>query len=424
MRKLFSPVLAFVLLNVLIYLISCRHDPETPLTLVCFDSDVQPVLNSYCAKSGCHDATTHEAGIVLSSYEEIIKHVSKGDPQKSDIYKTISARSGSENHMPPDGHNQLSYKNVRDIYVWILQQAEHTTCNGSGECDTNNITYKSDVYPIFEIYCIGCHGGNTPSAGISLTDFSQVAATAQNGQLLGSIKHNQGFTPMPPGGSKLSDCNISKVKIWIRDTTFTEQPPTGPCDPDSVYFEKDLLSVLVSNCAKSGCHDVASHAEGVILTSYAQTISTAGVRPYQPYNSKLYEVITSLEPDDLMPPSPASPLSSGQISMINKWISQGAKNLSCIPDCDSVNVTFSSIVLPIVQSNCTGCHSGTSPSGGIALTNYSGIQTIGSNGSLLGTITWSSGYSAMPKNSSKLSECKIGQIRKWITNGMPQNRSK
>ncbi|MCK9617981.1 MAG: hypothetical protein M0R21_09135 [Lentimicrobiaceae bacterium] len=61
MRKLLSPVLAFVLLNVLIYLISCRHDPKTPLTLVSFDSDVQPVLNSYCAKSGCHDATTHEA---------------------------------------------------------------------------------------------------------------------------------------------------------------------------------------------------------------------------------------------------------------------------------------------------------------------------------------------------------------------------
>ena len=37
--------------------------------------------------------------------------------------------------------------------------------------------------------------------------------------------------------------------------------PTGtPCDPDVVYFSKDILPLLRSNCAKSGCHDARAPA--------------------------------------------------------------------------------------------------------------------------------------------------------------------
>ena len=51
--------------------------------------------------------------------------------------------------------------------------------------------------------------------------------------------------------------------------------PTGvPCDPDSVYFDNQVLPILVSNCAKPGCHDAASHQDGVVLSSYASLMST------------------------------------------------------------------------------------------------------------------------------------------------------
>ena len=31
-----------------------------------------------------------------------------------------------------------------------------------------------------------------------------------------------------------------------------------PCSPDSVYFEQQLLPIIQSNCAVSGCHDAAA----------------------------------------------------------------------------------------------------------------------------------------------------------------------
>ena len=43
-------------------------------------------------------------------------------------------------------------------------------------------------------------------------------------------------------------------------------------------------------------------------------------------------------------------------------------------DCSQVQSYFTESLLPILESNCTGCHSGTSPSGGLLLTNYSEVS--------------------------------------------------
>src|SRR5688500_13456166 len=40
--------------------------------LVYFDMVILPILKSNCAKSGCHDAITHQEGIILDSYENVM----------------------------------------------------------------------------------------------------------------------------------------------------------------------------------------------------------------------------------------------------------------------------------------------------------------------------------------------------------------
>ncbi|MBX7243145.1 MAG: hypothetical protein K1X92_15480 [Bacteroidia bacterium] len=204
---------------------------------------------------------------------------------------------------------------------------------------------------------------------------------------------------------------------------ITPDPPIGnrPCDPDTVYFQNDILPMLISNCAMSGCHDAASHKEGVILTDYTKVIQTGDIKPGNPNDSKLYEAITDNNPDDVMPPPPNSPLSNSQIQLIEKWILQGARNLACDGECDTLNVTYTNTILPVIQSKCKGCHSGTNPSGSIDLSTYNGIKTIALNGSLYGSVTFSPAYSAMPKNGSKLPDCQIVAIDKWIKAGAPQN---
>jgi mono/diheme cytochrome c family protein len=299
---------------------------------------------------------------------------------------------------------------------------------GPDSCDTTGVSYPGTVYPIFQANCISCHSGASPGAGIDLTDYAQVEVIAQNGQLLGAIKHLQGYSPMPKGLAQLDSCKILQIEIWVRDTTFSEPNPNpDPCDPDTVYFSMDVLPILLSSCAISGCHDAVTAEDGVRLDSYAAVMASDVIVPYNPNESELFEKITETEPEDIMPPPPANPLAAAQVALIQKWISQGALDLYCQADCDTVNVTFSGTIWPqIIQKHCFGCHNGPNASGGIHLENHSQIAAAaaipaGQPGSLWGVITHASGNSPMPKNQAQLSECKIAQVKKWIDDGTPDN---
>lgn len=89
--------------------------------------------------------------------------------------------------------------------------------------------------------------------------------------------------------------------------------------------------------------------------------------------------------------------------------------------CDTTAVAYSTSVVPILSASCYSCHAGTSPSGGIRLDNHGSVAAYVGNGKLMGAITHSPGYSAMPKNAGKLSNCKINTIQKWIDDGAPNN---
>jgi len=195
----------------------------------------------------------------------------------------------------------------------------------------------------------------------------------------------------------------------------------GNCDPDTVYFVNHIQPLLNSSCGTSGCHDAVSQQDGVRLTDYSSVVQTGKIKAYDPADSELYEVITETEPDDRMPPNPYNALTADQIEMIRKWIAQGALNNQCTELCDTVNITFSGTVQPVIEANCKGCHSGANPSGGVFLETYNDIKTNAQNGKLMGTINHEAGYSPMPQNGEQLSHCNQRAIEKWIEDGMPDN---
>lgn len=207
------------------------------------------------------------------------------------------------------------------------------------------------------------------------------------------------------------------------DTTSNNNPPPGiPCDPDTVYFVNTILPLLQSSCGVSGCHDAGSAQDGVILTDYANILATGEITPGNPSDSELYEKITETDPDKIMPPPPRSPLTADQINLIRLWILQGAKNNHCDQtDCDTTNITFSATIFPVIQNSCLGCHSGAAPSGGIRLESHADVVAQVNSGRLLGAIRHEQGYSPMPQNGAKLSDCDITQFEKWIENGAPNN---
>lgn len=194
-----------------------------------------------------------------------------------------------------------------------------------------------------------------------------------------------------------------------------------PCDPNVVYFTLQVLPVLVSNCSLSGCHDEASHEEGVVLTSYNKVMATGEVKRGNPGESKLYRVIADTDHDDRMPPPPQNPLTQEQKELIFKWIQQGSQNLFCKNSCEASVTSFSGAISPLINTKCVGCHSGGSPQGGIDLTTYVSIKAQVENGKLWGSVSHQPGFSPMPRNGVKLSDCELTQIKNWIDAGALNN---
>lgn len=195
---------------------------------------------------------------------------------------------------------------------------------------------------------------------------------------------------------------------------------TVVCAPDTAYFQNDILPLFVSNCAMTACHDAQTHQTGIVLDSYNNIIATGNVRAFDVNHGKIYESLTTGDIGDRMPPSPRPSLTPDKINLITKWINQGALNNVCNAGggaCDTTHVTYAGIVAPLLQAHCTGCHNSASPGGNINLTSYAGVQPVALNGHLLGSVNHDAGFSAMPKNITKLADCQISQIRIWIQNG-------
>jgi uncharacterized membrane protein len=201
----------------------------------------------------------------------------------------------------------------------------------------------------------------------------------------------------------------------------TNNPPTNSavCSTDTAYFVNEVLPIITSNCSMSGCHDAATRADGVQLTSYSTIIRY--VKAGNATGSELYKVIIDTDPGDRMPPPPRSPLTAAQIAKIQKWINQGAKNNSCASACDANVFTFSGAIKPMLDTKCVGCHSATSPGGNINLSTYALVRTVALNGKLYGSIAHQAGFSPMPKNGAKLSDCEITQVQRWIAAGSLNN---
>lgn len=203
--------------------------------------------------------------------------------------------------------------------------------------------------------------------------------------------------------------------------TDTTTYPEVSCDPDSVYFTNTILPLFISNCAKSGCHDAATHQEGIVLNSYASIMASDEIEPGDPSEGDIMEAITENDPDKIMPPPPNTPLTGAQINLISDWIAQGAVNNSCTDGCDTSNVTYSGTVVPILQLRCVGCHNSNTTSDNINLTLYSGVELVASNGRLLGAINHAAGFTPMPLSGPKLPQCDIDKIRIWVEDGAPNN---
>lgn len=86
-----------------------------------------------------------------------------------------------------------------------------------GSCVTANLRFSTDIQPILNANCAtpGCHNTSSSAGGFVLDTYQGVTAAVSAGRLLGTIRHESGYSAMPKGNNKLADCEISKIAAWI-----------------------------------------------------------------------------------------------------------------------------------------------------------------------------------------------------------------
>jgi hypothetical protein len=199
----------------IVFFISCKHDPiqpDVPQEKICFQDKILPILQSNCAFSGCHDAASAQDDVDLSSYNAIMSSdvVKPGRPSDSKLYKVLIKSPNDDKFMPPPPRTPLTPDQKALIYGWIAQGAKNEPCPNL--CDTNSFAFAADIFPTIQQYCLGCHSGTTPSAGLSLSDYTQIKNAVINKNLY--IRITSTGNPMPPSGL-MPQCRIIKIKKWI-----------------------------------------------------------------------------------------------------------------------------------------------------------------------------------------------------------------
>lgn len=105
----------------------------------------------------------------------------------------------------------------------------------------------------------------------------------------------------------LTDCR--------HDTQIPEQ---------EVSFSEDIFPIIQLNCQHSGCHGTFQTGP-FLLDTYEEIMDKGDVKPGDPKNSELYEVLVD-KGDDRMPAAPYPEISERNRKLIYIWIAQGAKN--------------------------------------------------------------------------------------------------
>ena len=88
--------------------------------------------------------------------------------------------------------------------------------------------------------------------------------------------------------------------------------------------------------------------------------------------------------------------------------------------CDTVDMSFSKDINPIIQKKCVPCHNYELYYNGRIYETYEGVKEVAETGLLLEVINHS-GNIKMPKDEPKLPDCEIDKFEAWVNQGFKNN---
>lgn len=96
-----------------------------------------------------------------------------------------------------------------------VYNSEEDLAPPSMPCNTDGVSYSGDVLPLLENRCFKCHADAIRLGNIVLEGYDNVKLLVDSGRLLGAVRHDTGFSPMPQNEGQLPECDIALIADWI-----------------------------------------------------------------------------------------------------------------------------------------------------------------------------------------------------------------
>lgn len=120
---------------------------------------------------------------------------------------------------------QLSILMMLSLMVFFVACKDEEEDPPEPTCDTESMTYITDIKPIYETNCTvpGCHSTNTTNTfpmdtydlAVAAVGFGCIEKVIQHTDADATSGDPETCLPMPIGGDKLDDCSINKILAWI-----------------------------------------------------------------------------------------------------------------------------------------------------------------------------------------------------------------
>ncbi len=164
--------------------------------------------------------------------------------------------------------------------AWADDEAETSEATAT---ENLGVSYHTDVKPILQAHCLGCHQPAKPSGEYVMTTFDELLAGGASGAavvagrpeesyLLDLITPLDGQAEMPRGKAPLSDVEIDTIRRWIAEGAVNDSPvddgPQYDADNPPVYTRPPVITSVAFSprgdvLAVAGFHEVLlHHADG------------------------------------------------------------------------------------------------------------------------------------------------------------------
>lgn len=99
-------------------------------------------------------------------------------------------------------------------------------------------TFRRDIQPFVQKYCVGCHGSKKPSGGLDLTAFKDTAGVVKERDTWETIKERLSAREMPPKNKQQPQPHETKIVVSWVDTELARAAAAVPKSPGRVTLRR------------------------------------------------------------------------------------------------------------------------------------------------------------------------------------------